>query len=323
MKAVKNSAVKSAALIIGLLLMITAVGCSGSENGESSATESINESINESSVAANDSQDASLEESTADNSTYTEDSRQTSDETAESEGEESGESESSEPEYSEPEVIEPEILGEGTKDSPFLLFPDKNMTLETFEIEAGKSQFYSIYRVGGMNLTLEDKNASVKCDGVEYKSEKGKVFFHIYEALASDSIPFEIFNNGSEAKKFTLSFTSPAGTYGNPEKATSDKDFSISLEEGNEKGYYYIYIAEKDGTVTFTLNSSKDSILVVTNNATSAQRTTEADGSSDGSTKYVEIDVSKGDELIISVGALPNARGKYPKCDITWSCTFK
>lgn len=213
-----------------------------------------------------------------------------------------------------------EIIGAGSESQPYLEFPDNNMTLTTVKVPAGKSLHYGIYRVGGMYLTINDADAYVICDGTKYTAKNGKVSFKVPSALASDAVYFEIGNNGSSAKSFKLSFSNPKGTYANPKDLDKiDKDIEISLAAGNEVGYYYEYKAEKSGTLRFYMTATKDSILSVTNNTTSAQRTTEADVLTDeNGNEYIEIEVEKGDELIINVGAIPNKRGKYPASDITW-----
>lgn len=214
-----------------------------------------------------------------------------------------------------------EILGEGSKDMPYLETPGDDYAVKTAKVPAGKALYYDIYRVGGMYLTINDADAYVICEGTKYTAKNGKVSFKVPNALASDAVSFQIGNNGSSAKSFTVKFSNPKGTFANPEKISKlTGEFDKSLAAGVETGYYYKYNAEKTGTIRFYIvEESKDSILVVTNNRNSAQRTTEADVLTDADGKeYIELEVNKGDELIINVGALPTKRGKYPAVDITW-----
>lgn len=213
-----------------------------------------------------------------------------------------------------------EIIGAGSESQPYLEFPDDKMTLTTVKVPAGKSLHYGIYRVGGMYLTINDADAYVICDGTKYTAKNGKVSFKVPSALASDAVYFEIGNNGSSAKSFKLSFSNPKGTFANPKDLDRiDKDIEISLAAGTETGYYYEYKAEKNGTIRFYMTATEDSILSVTNNRNSAQRTTEADVLTDeNGNEYIELEVQKGDEIIINVGAIPTKRGKYPATDITW-----
>lgn len=213
-----------------------------------------------------------------------------------------------------------EILGAGSESQPYLETPGSDFSVTTVKVPAGKALYYDIYRVGGMYLTINDADAYVICDGTKYTAKSGKVSFKVPNALASDAVSFQIGNNGSTAKSFTIKFSNPKGTYANPEKVSKlTGEFEISLAAGVETGYYYKYSAEKTGTIRFYITATEDSILVVTNNRNSAQRTTEADVLTDeNGNEYIELEVSKGDEIIINVGAMPNKRGKYPATDITW-----
>ena len=214
-----------------------------------------------------------------------------------------------------------EILGAGSKDQPYLETPGSDFAVTTAKVPAGKALYYDIYRVGGMYLTINDADAYVICNGTKYTAKNGKVSFKVPNALASDAVSFQIGNNGSSAKSFTIKFANLKGSYANPEKISKlTGDFEKSLAAGVETGYYYEYKAEKTGTIRFYIvKESKDSILVVTNNRNSAQRTTEADVLTDDQGKeYIELEVQKGDEIIINIGAMPNKRGKYPATDITW-----
>ena len=310
-------------LILAVLMALTA--CTDSESTSSTVE---NESTNtaESSIAVSvESNESSASEFTtsgeADESAQESESSEPENSTVSDESSDASE-DNSEP--GDTSAAEPEILGSGTKDDPYLIFPGEDMTMSTFEIPAGKSHYYSIYRVGGLDLTLESKDAYVICDGTRYDAEKGKVAFRIIDAMASDAVAFEIGNKGSSAQAFEISFANPTGTYANPVKVSLGTDYSISLEKNNEIGYYYKYTAEKDGTLRFEMTATKESVVVVTNNRNSAQRTTEDDGeTADDGTKFVEIEVQKGDELIINVGAKPNKLGKYPATDITWNCDYK
>ena len=214
-----------------------------------------------------------------------------------------------------------EILGAGSKDQPYLETPGSDFAVTTAKVPAGKALYYDIYRVGGMYLTINDADAYVICNGTKYTAKNGKVSFKVPNALASDAVSFQIGNNGSSAKSFTIKFANLKGSYANPEKISKlTGDFEKSLAAGVETGYYYEYKAEKTGTIRFYIvEETKDSIMVVTNNRNSAQRTTEADVFTDADgNEYIELEVQKGDEIIINIGAMPTKRGKYPATDITW-----
>lgn len=315
------------ALVVVIVAIVAVVIGTGNEpaNTDPNNTNSNNEYVaNENNNVddnTSDSTNADDESSTDESDSSTEEDSSTSEEdTQNNESNDKGEGTTA---VQQPTATNPsgeEIIGAGSESQPYLEFPDNNMTLTTVKVPAGKALHYGIYRVGGMYLTINDADAYVICDGTKYTAKNGKVSFKVPSALASDAVYFEIGNNGSSAKSFKLSFSNPKGTFANPKDLDKiDKDIEISLAAGTETGYYYEYKAEKTGTIRFYMTATKDSILSVTNNRNSAQRTTEADVLTDeNGNEYIELEVEKGDEIIINVGAMPTKRGKYPATDITW-----
>ena len=313
--------------LVAAFAVTALVGCASDETAEGESS-----SVAASTPTNESSESVSAESSVADESSQTvyaessDDAEESDDasEPTESDPSSGSEDESSEPESSTPDeessepVIEPEIIGEGTKESPYLVFPDENMKLTTYEIGADETHFYGIYRVGGMNLTVNSEDLYIVCDGKKYTQKDGVLEFRVFSAMASEAIVFEITNTSTSKQAFELCFANPVGTYANPVTFNIGKDAKVSLPENDEVGYYYKHIAEKDGVIVFKLQATAYGILAVTNNRNSAQRTSEEDGSvADDGAKYVEIEVQKGDELIINVGALPNKRGKRPAIEIT------
>ena len=213
-----------------------------------------------------------------------------------------------------------EITGEGSASQPYLEIPSGDMTVTTVSIPAGAELYYDIYRVGGMCLTLNSANAYVICDNLQYEPVNGQIYFQVPNALASDTVSFRIGNTGSAPASFKLIFTSPLGSYSNPAVIDVISDgANVTLNEGNEIGFYFKHIAQQNGVIRFYMDASVDSVFIVTNNRNSSQRTSEADAATDSQgNEYVEIEVNQGDELLINVGAIPNKRGKYPAAQITW-----
>ncbi len=292
--------------LLTLSVAIASFAACGNEN-DGVVDESKNES---SSSVSKDESDSSLDESTTENGDDT-----SSENSSDPEGESSNDENSSEGENSEPE-----ILGQGSKDDPYYEIPTEDLTVTTVEVPAGQSMFYGIYRVGGTILKIKSDNAYVICDGKRYDSKNGKVSFTIPDALASEAIMFEIGNKGSTAESFVIEFSNATGSQMNPAEVESMGDeFEISLKEGQSTGYYYRYIAEKAGTIRFYIDATEASVMIVTNNRNSAQRTSADDSTEDG---YFEIVVEEGDEIIINVGATPSKRGKYPATTITWHGEF-
>ncbi|MBR6514160.1 MAG: hypothetical protein IKT46_04915 [Clostridia bacterium] len=213
------------------------------------------------------------------------------------------------------------ITGAGSASEPYLEIPNEDMTVTTVSIPARSELYYDIYRVGGMYLTVNDPDAYIICDNLQYDAVNGQIYMQVPNALASDSISFRVGNYSNTAKSFTLIFTSPLGSYQNPAVVDGlSEGFNVSLEEGNETGFYFKHYATQNGVIRFYMQASVDSIFIVTNNRNSAQRTSDSDAATDANgNEYVEIEVNQGDELLINVGAMPNKRGKYPAVEIYWN----
>lgn len=323
-----------ALMLVSVFAVTVLAACAGEEGTESQG------SVAESSAAVNESSKTEIIESSVDESSESENAESSveensdnSDSSAESsENDESSvpDEESSEPETSTPDeessepIIEPEIVGAGTKDDPYLIIPSEDMKLTTYEIGSDETQYYGIYRIGGLDATVNSEDLYIACDGKKYTPKDGVLQFRVINAMPSDAIVLEITNTSTAKQCFEITFTNPVGTYANPVEINLGKDFKVSLPENNEVGYYYKHTAEKDGVIIFKFTATADGFLSVTNNRSYAQRTTDEDGSvGDNGEKYVEIEVLKGDELVINAGGLPNKRGKRPAIDITVSGEYK
>lgn len=305
-------------LLVSLFALALA-GCGETEQSSSAAE--INSSASVSEAVSNSESSAAVYENASSADTSSEDSSLTESEIESNTESSEANDESSVPEEESSEAdttIEPEILGTGTKNDPFLMIPAEDKTVTTYNIPAGESQYYAIYRVGGTILTIENENVSVEYEGIPYIAKKGKVVVKIAYALASDAILFEICNEGESDEAFLLQFENPEGTMANPKSVENiSDDNSVSIPAGNETGYHFKYIAEKDGTLRFYMTASVASLLSVTNNSTSANRTSE-----ETEAEYVEIEVKAGDELIIVVGAQRDKRNNIPAVDITWNAVY-
>ena len=212
-----------------------------------------------------------------------------------------------------------EILGSGTVSDPYIDTPiveGNGLVTNTVTISAGKSVYYGIYRVGGMILTINDANAYVVCNDTRYEAVNGVVTFTVPDAMANETVSFEIGNKGGANASFKIVFSNVAGSYMNPTVINNLESRSISLEKGNETGHYYKYIAEKTGTIRFYISATpKDGDIKVTNNNTMAQRSFDGD---DSGTGYIELKVTAGDEIMIQAIAMPDRRNNFPATTITW-----
>lgn len=186
----------------------------------------------------------------------------------------------------------------------------KTGNFTTIWIAAGKSVNYKVRGAIGKYFTIKSSNVSVVCNNKTYQSKNGEVRFLVESdehALASTQIAFQIINNGSKPESFTCNLASPLGTWDNKEKIESiSEEFNITINPGDEDGYWYEYKAVKDGTLKFYLLSGTDTgTLMVTNNSNSAQRSTDIDDElkSDGTGKYIELQVKSGNVIVINLAS--------------------
>lgn len=221
-----------------------------------------------------------------------------------------------------------EIYGDGSKDSPYEDTPDANtQTVTTVSIPAGKSVFYNIYRVGGRIFTINDSNAYVVCDGKRYDAVGGKVSFVVIDALASDAVSFEIGNKGSSAATFTITFSDLTGSMANPTPVNKIADkVTTNLAKGDTVGTFYKYVAEKNGKIRFYFNATEKCEIRITNNSTPGtiqvfSGDDDLTDSIDDSVYEMELNVSKGDEIVIHIGIAKKGRN-YPATTIEWYGKF-
>lgn len=223
-----------------------------------------------------------------------------------------------------------EIIGAGSKSQPYLEMPSSDMTVTTVKVPAGKELYYDIYRVGGKYLEIYDADAYVIYEGYRYDAYDGVVSLMVGSALASDTVSFQIGNNSSSAKSFTLYFYDLYGTFENPEIIDSFKNpewIQTSLYAGNDKGYTYSYTAEKNGTLRFYVdNPLEEFIFTATRYVYSdgmeipMQRTFD-EVKSDSNGNYIEMEVLKGEELMIAISSYPMG-SYYPAAEVLWYGTY-
>ena len=206
--------------------------------------------------------------------------------------------------------------------------PDANLSVTTVEIAPGKSVYYEIQRVAGKIFEISSPDAYVVYDGQKYTASNGVVSFRVDPSgLASDYVRFEIGNTSSSKKSFKIQLKTVVGTQEKPEEITSlSGTRSVHLEKGNDKGYNYTYIAERDGDFSFYVKSVDPSkvsagisVSAIGANDIVVNRDTNADAIDDGQgNKKITMTLTKGQKVNIVVYVLPDARNRYLEATVTW-----
>lgn len=224
-----------------------------------------------------------------------------------------------------------EVLGSGVEDEPYIETP-VDMKVTTFDVPAGGTLYYSIYRIGGKYLTINDPDAYVIYGGRTIKAKNGVVSFKLKTELASTPIVLQIGNNGSAAKAFTLNFSDPLGSWDNPETVSSivnQSTYQKSLSAGDNIGYYYMYKVEKTGTIRFYISATVSSGLDVQNNDTSngTEGATFAESkyvlTDESGREYIKLDVTQGQILRIHICANEDENRTFPATTITWEAKYE
>ena len=189
------------------------------------------------------------------------------------------------------------------------------------EVKAGKSVFYHVYKVSGTDLELQSTTANLVYNGTTYQPKDGVITFPVSTDDVNTPITLEIINTGDKDEKYHITFAYPGGTMTNP-YALATGDVSVSLKKGNDQGTVYLYKATESGTLTFKVNSVTDNVqydVSLYNLNTYAMRTLEEDGNADS----VSVVVNKGDEVQVTVSALPNDENEYPAATVKATVSFK
>ena len=134
-----------------------------------------------------------------------------------------------------------------------------------------------------------------------------------------------ITNDGAEAA-YVLKIVTPVGDQSNPEiiDSLSYSSFTASLAEGDSDGYYYLYTAEGDGSITMYINDIPEGItgdIVAYNLNTYQMLTLLADGV-DNAGLELTMEVSEGDQIQIQVMVAPDDSWNIAAADITWFGNF-
>ena len=178
----------------------------------------------------------------------------------------------------------------------------------TTKVPAGETYHYSVYGAAGMLLSI---------DG-------GEPVLLTAEGMGRAPCNFTVKNDGTAAKEFTLKLTYPEGHYMKPLvlEELNYTSTDLKLEANDNDGFYYVYTAPEDGTVTFYITSIAENVeadIVVLNGYT--QKTLLADGV-DNYGLELTVDVKKGDELLIQVVVMPDATWNRPAAEIKWFGNF-
>ena len=189
-----------------------------------------------------------------------------------------------------------------TADNPFQVMFDRSTMSATVTVPANSTYYFCTYdNIAGMILAANDNAVEVTYGNMRMPST------------------FTITNGTDAEVTYTLVLSFPVGSMNNPASTDLDGWINVSLEEGDEDGYYYTYTAPADGTLTFNLGYIEGVIvdIVVQNTNTGAYRSLSAD-------ELNGLEVSEGDVLLIQVVVSPDMDNNWyiAAADFEWYGEF-
>lgn len=206
---------------------------------------------------------------------------------------------------------------DGSQERPFEFGGVKEFEVT---VDPGKVVYCDVYKVSGMELTIQDSDVYVLYDEQTHNAENGEVRFVVTSPDTFTPAKLGIGNSGKVTKIVKVTFAELPGTMGNPYTLEMGA-FTVDIEAGNSQGVYYLYKAAEDGTVTMQCTAGTEGVkyaFVLYNLTTGAYRTLDTDGV-DG---VVSVQVHAGDELQFSASTLPNENNEYPAASLNFTAAF-
>ena len=188
-------------------------------------------------------------------------------------------------------------------------------------VAPGQEVYYSLYRMGGKILRLENNNAYVIVDGTQYTPTNGVIEFTVTSSDNYTPVSMVFGNSGTAAQTYDVTFSSVAGSYDNPFSLKLG-EFNVSVSAGNEQGVYYLYTAGQNGVLTVQCLHVTEGVkydITLYNLNTYIQHNLEEDGDAN----QVSVEVHPGDTVQVIIAALPNEDNEYPAADFRMEAGFK
>jgi hypothetical protein len=212
------------------------------------------------------------------------------------------------------------------KDAPIEIGSTLNFEAD---VKANHLVYFDLFRVNDTTLTIKSKDAYVIYNGITYEAKNGVVTVpNLYPQYTNMPVSIQIGNKGAKDAVFAVTLSYPVGHRENPVELQM-KSFTVDVKKNNEQGVYYHYAPSKAGKLTISMDKVTSASGAVEADI-SVTITTIVDGlpiphqfklsEIEGNT--LTVDVNAGDDVVITVGVMPNSQNRYLAATIDVTASF-
>lgn len=187
-------------------------------------------------------------------------------------------------------------------------------------VKPGEKMYVNVYNVADMLMEIISDHVFVEYNGLTYNVDKDGVRLLVDAPNPFTPVSLVIGNSGTEEETYTVNFTYPEGSMGNPYQLQMGQ-FTAQIPAGHDTGMYYTFTALQPGKLMIKLIKASKGVeydVAVTNKTTMSSLTLGEDAV-DG---VITMDVNTGDVIEISVGTFMDMEGKFPAADIKLEAAF-
>ncbi|MGM9601198.1 MAG: redoxin domain-containing protein [Faecousia sp.] len=210
----------------------------------------------------------------------------------------------------------------GTATNPIEMGAQSSFTVT---VDAGQTLYLSMYRVTNLYMYVNSPDAFIIYQNKTYKPSGSGVGVSLVSDDTFAPILVGIGNSGKQTQTFTVTMTSPRGSYSNPYSLELGQ-FDVKVPAGSDQGIHYLYTAQEDGVLTVQCLSATAGIPYdfILYNLTSYQyRNFGSEGKyNEEGRPTVSVRVRSGDRIRFIAAPLPDDTGSYPSANFTFLATL-
>lgn len=190
---------------------------------------------------------------------------------------------------------------------------------ESIQVPAGGTVWYMLYDFGETQFTVTGENAYVVMSVLDQATmQREELVFEAENGVVTVPcgqyhVLIQIGNNGDEAAVFGLDYYYLLGSRKNPASVKLGEN-KITLEKEDDEGYHLKWVAECDGTLKLTMPAAN--WMAALENVTADTGMAWYDSSAGN---VLTIEVSAGDEILLTVIYINERTGTFPGGDVIFT----